>query len=212
MTTKSPRRRGPAKGTPRATRMTRAEREAQLLSIAEEMLIERGDKDTTVEEIAERAGITKPVIYDHFTSKDDLIARVMERAHDEFEATILEACAAMEDPGDAYEYVSTFVHTWFDYIESRHEIFNLLRQDRGLSVMMLAKIRHKQAALVVEALRNTRDFADTPENALVPKALCINGLLERFAIWRVEHPEITAEEAADTVLDTVWHGVQPPKA
>ena len=56
--------------------MSRAEREAQLIEVAERTFSERGFKGVSMDEIAERAQISKPVLYDHFGSKDGLLAAV----------------------------------------------------------------------------------------------------------------------------------------
>ena len=57
--------------------MSRAERERQLLEVAEQVLVEQGYAATTMDEIARRAGVTKPLLYDHFGSKDALLAGVL---------------------------------------------------------------------------------------------------------------------------------------
>src|SRR5215472_3802127 len=60
-------------------RMTGSQRRAQLLDVARGVLAERGFEATSVEEIAHRAGVSKPVVYEHFGGKDGLYAVVVER-------------------------------------------------------------------------------------------------------------------------------------
>src|SRR5205085_1640628 len=66
-------------GTPRRTRMSGAERREQLIGVARELFAERGYDATPVEDVAERAGVTKPVVYEHFGSKEALYATIADR-------------------------------------------------------------------------------------------------------------------------------------
>ncbi|MCT1866654.1 TetR/AcrR family transcriptional regulator [Dermabacter sp. p3-SID358] len=60
-------------------RLPRAERRAQLLDVATSRFGERGYHPTSMDDIAEAAGVTKPVLYQHFDSKEDLYIAVIER-------------------------------------------------------------------------------------------------------------------------------------
>src|SRR5580658_831273 len=59
--------------------MTGKERRAQLLDIGRRLFAERGLDGTSIEEIAERAGVSKPVVYEHFGGKEGLYAVVVDR-------------------------------------------------------------------------------------------------------------------------------------
>lgn len=59
-------------------RLPRAERRAQLIGVATDKFGERGFFPTSMDDIAEAAGITKPVLYQHFASKEDLYIAVIE--------------------------------------------------------------------------------------------------------------------------------------
>ncbi|HRA06299.1 MAG TPA: helix-turn-helix domain-containing protein, partial [Propionicimonas sp.] len=60
-------------------RMTRAERREQLIDVARALFAERGLEGTSVEEIAAHAGVSKPVVYEHFGGKEGLYAVVVDR-------------------------------------------------------------------------------------------------------------------------------------
>jgi AcrR family transcriptional regulator len=64
--------------TPRA-RMTGAERRHQLIDVARSLFAERGYEGTSIEEIAQRANVSKPVVYEHFGGKEGLYAVVVDR-------------------------------------------------------------------------------------------------------------------------------------
>jgi len=189
--------------------MTRAEREAQLIGIAEEVLVERGYGGTTVDEIADRAGITKPVIYDHFGSKDGLIGRVITRAHAELEAATVAGYQDLADPTDARALVKQTQLVWFTFIDHHRDSYAILREEGGQSRGKVEKIRVKQGDLVIEAFRQTRQFADTDARELSLMATMLVALSERYAIWRLDKPDITVEQAAEDVTRMFWSGFGP---
>lgn len=206
-----PRRRGPAKGTPRPMRMARADREAQLMDIAEAVLVERGYLATTVEEIADRAGITKPVIYDHFGSKDGLLQRVISRAHEDLEEVTVAAYTEMGPARDARLVVQVCLSSWFQFIDSHRGSFALLREEQSLSLGETQKSRADQTALLAAALKDTDDFAGASRRRLEGVAHALVGMSERYAIWRLDHPEISPQEAVEDLGDLIWNGLRAAK-
>ena len=74
---------------PARTRMPRAEREAQMLQVAERVFGARGFQAATMDEIAEQVGVTKPLIYDYFGSKEGLFAATIERARHQLLAAVI---------------------------------------------------------------------------------------------------------------------------
>ena len=69
----------PTAGNNHRKRMTGRERREQLLDIGRKLFAERGFEGTSVEEIAAQAGVSKPVVYEHFGGKEGLYAVVVDR-------------------------------------------------------------------------------------------------------------------------------------
>ena len=189
--------------------MARAEREAQLLQIAEEGLVERGYLATTVEEIAERAGITKPVIYDHFGSKDGLLQRVIARAHEQLEGVTRQAYEEMGNTRDGELVVRTTLSAWFEFVDYHRGGLSLLQEGSTMTADSLEKVRVASAALLFEALKNTDAFEDADPDALEALAHAIVGASERYAMWRLFHPHVSAQQAVDELTDFIWNGIRP---
>jgi len=80
----------PLSGYPHG-RVPRRVREEQLLELGEELFAERGYEGMTMDELAARAGVTKPVIYAIVRSKDELYRRCFERSADELRAAVSSA-------------------------------------------------------------------------------------------------------------------------
>lgn len=188
--------------------MSRADRKEQLLRIAESVIVERGYLATTVEEIAERAGITKPVIYDHFGSKDGLLQEVITQAHAELAETTAAAYASMGDSRDAHLVVRVFLTAWFDFIDSHRGSFALLREERSLSLGRLEKIRVDHASLLAVALKATDACEELSERRLEGIAHALVGMGERYAIWRLDRPEISAQDAVEELTALTWSGIR----
>ncbi len=74
--------------------MPRADRRTQLVDSAEAVFVEQGFAAASMDDVAKRAGVTKPVLYDHFGSKDGLLAAVISRLGDQLMQTTVAATGA----------------------------------------------------------------------------------------------------------------------
>src|SRR3954454_14538132 len=94
-----------ASTTPRAprarTRLARADRMEQTLSVARSLFAEQGYSAVTMDEVAAKVGVTKPLLYNYFGNKESLYIACMERAGDALTATISAAVAATKTPDEA---------------------------------------------------------------------------------------------------------------
>jgi AcrR family transcriptional regulator len=90
----------PAKKNPR---LPRAERRNQLLDVSRGVFAERGFEAATLEEIAERAGVSRPIVYGHFGDKQRLFEAVVNDEIARVQATVGEAIAAPGPPRDVLE-------------------------------------------------------------------------------------------------------------
>ena len=89
----------------------RQEREQLILQAAEELLVERGYHETSIDEIAARVGVSKGTIYLHFQSKDDLILALFERNQRLFKQAIGTQLMGMNDPRATLESLLTYLYT-----------------------------------------------------------------------------------------------------
>src|SRR3954451_1343896 len=103
--------------------MTRPERAAQLIEVAEATFAERGFKSGPMDEIAERAAISKPVLYDHFGSKDGLLAAVVIRIRTQMREAIAAALEGVEGP-DRAMWVG--LRAYFDFITGHLPAWSVL--------------------------------------------------------------------------------------
>src|ERR687892_2379373 len=105
----------------RRVRMTGQERRSQLLDIGRAVFAERGFEAASIEEVAQRAQITKPVVYGHFGGKEGLYAVVVDR---EVRA-LLDGVTQSLTAGRAHELVEQAALALLDYIENNSDGFRI---------------------------------------------------------------------------------------
>jgi AcrR family transcriptional regulator len=105
--------------------MTGAERREQLIGVARELFAEQGYEAASIEEIAERADVSKPVVYEHFGSKERIYALIADR---EVRALVDRITSALE-PGHPRRTIVNAVEAFLGYIEDDEAGFAILVRD-----------------------------------------------------------------------------------
>ncbi|KRB45458.1 MULTISPECIES: TetR/AcrR family transcriptional regulator [unclassified Terrabacter] len=190
-------------------RMPRAEREAQMLAVAEQVFSSRGIQAATMDEIAELVGVTKPLIYDYFGSKEGLLAATIERARGQLLTALIDSWVAQ--PGaPARDRVRGVVHAFFSFIDDHDQAFALLRTEGALigeASASVERIRQQTAKAFAEGLRTLPAFEALEARRVTVMAEILIGGCERLAVWRSTHPGTTADEATELVVTTIWDGL-----
>ena len=106
-------------------RMTGKQRREQLLDVGRKLFAERGFEGTSIEEIANHAGVSKPVVYEHFGSKEGLYAVVVHR---EVERLLAMATATLGGPNTREKFEAAAV-ALLRYIEDNSDGFRILVRD-----------------------------------------------------------------------------------
>ena len=107
------------------TRMTGKERREQLLDVGRSLFAEKGYEGTSVEEIAARAGVSKPVVYEHFGGKEGLYAVVVDREVSRMLGTVTEGLSG----GTARELLEQAAMALLSYVENDSDGFRILVRD-----------------------------------------------------------------------------------
>ncbi|HRW18851.1 MAG TPA: TetR/AcrR family transcriptional regulator [Dermatophilaceae bacterium] len=132
----------------RGTRLPRSARRAQLLQAAQAAFVEHGYHAAAMDDIADRAGVSKPVLYQHFPGKLELYMALLEQRATDLER---EVRAALESTSDNKARVFATVRAYFAFVEREGSAFRLLfesdlinddavssRIDRALQAVALA--------------------------------------------------------------------------
>jgi AcrR family transcriptional regulator len=185
--------------------MSRAERERQMLDVAEEVFAELGYRSVSMEEIADRCGVSKPMLYEYFGSKDGLLRAAIARSR----AGLYQATqAAMAEATTPHEVLWRGMLAYFVFTdEHRRSMAMVLQEPLVLSAAGadIEATRRQQSGLIAPILAA---FApDAPTQAIEAYTEIIIGACERLTLWRLQRPEVTAEEAARYVTDFCWQGL-----
>ena len=195
----------------RPARMPRAQREEQILAIAEAVFAERGYQATTMEEVAERVGVTKPLIYGYFGSKEGLLSACIDRARAQLrEATSRRVAGAWPRARSLEAYFECGIRAFFDFIDEHASAFALIQQEGAVAASAssgIEGIRTQQSAVVVETLERVPGLESVPRPLLEGYAEVVIGACERVAVWRLGRPEVSAGDATGLVMSGVWHGL-----
>jgi AcrR family transcriptional regulator len=187
--------------------MPRAERERQMIAVAEEIFAERGYQATSMDEVAERVGVSKPMIYEYFGSKEGLLVACIRAARAELLSVTL---ASVEGAGSAEEALRRGLTAFFEFIDSHRQSWKLIQAEAsvaGQSAMdEIEAVRQQQTA--VNATLFASFLPDVAHTDLEAYGEIVVGACERLASWYV-HRDMTAADAAELVMRLVWFGLRP---
>ncbi len=107
----------------RGARLPRSARRAQLLSAAQEVFVENGYHAAAMDEIADRAGVSKPVLYQHFPGKLELYLAILDLHNAELMAGVK---AAMDATGDNKARVAAAINAYFEFVDREDAPFRLV--------------------------------------------------------------------------------------
>lgn len=180
-----------------------------MLEVAERVFSQRGIQAATMDEIAEHVGVTKPLIYDYFGSKEGLLAATIERARRQLMGALIDSWGAEPD-AQVRDRVAGVVYAFFSFIDAHEAAFALLRTEGALigeASESVERIRLQTAKAFAEGLRTITPFAELPATRVTAMAEILIGGCERLAVWRSAHPGMSADEATDLVVTTIWDGL-----
>ncbi|MFC5997933.1 TetR family transcriptional regulator [Quadrisphaera sp. GCM10027208] len=186
--------------------MTGKQRREQLLDIGRRLFAEKGYEGTSVEEIAARAQVSKPVVYEHFGGKEGLYAVVVDR---EIE-TLLEGIAgALVSEGHPRELLERAALALLDYIESSTDGFRILVRDSpvaqstGTFASLISDVATQvEHILVAEYRRRGLDARTAPMYAQM-----LVGMVALTGQWWLDNRKPKKADVAAHLVNLAWNGL-----
>lgn len=176
-----------------------------MLRVAESVFARRGYQAASMDEIAELVGVSKPMLYAYFGSKDGLLLACVRRARAELSQV---TTAAIAEGGSPLEVMRRGLVAHFRFIDTRADAWAVLRSETALvgeAAAEVERVRGQQAELIASS---SAAFAPEVDPLLVQAyAQMLVGATERVSVWRESHPEVTPEAAAELIVSVVWNGV-----
>jgi AcrR family transcriptional regulator len=186
-------------------------REQQMLEVAERAFADRGFHGASVDAIAEAAGISKPMVYAYFGSKEGLYRACMARARERLFDTLRENVDAAAQPD---EQLWHGLLAFFTFVQEQRDSWAVLLGEvtagAGPFAAEGAEVRREIAGLVGDLLRRAaaEEGLDVGAAGIADQlARALIGAGESLAVWWGEHPEEPAERVALVLMNLAWNGL-----
>jgi AcrR family transcriptional regulator len=197
---------GGTQATGRPVRLPRSARRKQLLAAAQQVFVAQGYHAAAMDDIAERAGVSKPVLYQHFPGKLDLYLALLDT---HCEALVDRMRGAMAATTDNKERVLGATQAYFDFVDHESEAFRLvfesdLRNDPAVSERV-ARVEQLCIAAITDTI-----MADTGVSRARAELLAAGlvGAAETAAqFWLAGGRQVRKAEAVQLVATLGWRGI-----
>ena len=187
-------------------RLPRDERRAQLLAAALEVFTAAGYHSAAMDEIADRAGVSKPVLYQHFPSKLDLYLAVLDTHID---SLVFAIQRAIQSTPDNAKRVQATIAAYFDFIEAEGEAFRLLFES-DMNVEPAVRERLNRMTYDCAAAVSAVISLDTglPQEAAMLLGVGLIGSAQVTARhWLERDSKLSREQAQTLVTNIIWRGI-----
>lgn len=187
-------------------RMTGKERREQLLDIGRSLFAHKGFDATSVEEIAAKAGVSKPVVYEHFGGKEGLYAVVVDR---EMSALLDAITGALGSSGHPRDLLERAAFALLDYVENSTDGFRILVRDSPVaqSTGTFASLISDAASQVEHIMVNqfkARGF--DPKFAPIYAQMLV-GMVALTGQWWLDARKPKKSEVAAHLVNLAWNGL-----
>jgi AcrR family transcriptional regulator len=197
-------------------RMSAEARRATIEDAATGVFAERGYGGASIDEIARRSGVTPPVLYDHFASKQDLYRSLLERHFAELRQVWHEHFAGGDPPTLR---VARSFDAWFAYVEAHpfagRMLFRNTSSDPKIEAMhqeVAARSRAAIMAFFASDPGTERLVGPGGEAGLEMAWVVMRGVLQGLAIWWFDHPEVPREQVVAMAMNSLWVGWERTQA
>jgi AcrR family transcriptional regulator len=190
----------------RGGRLPRGERRDQLLAIASEVFVDRGYHAAGMDEIADRAGVSKPVLYQHFSSKLDLYLAVLQQHGDILMAGVRQA---LRTTTDNRQRLRAAVQAFFDFIEHDSQGYRLIFENDNVTEPQVAA----QVKSAIEASTDavfdliSQDSGLDPHRARMIAVGLVGISVDCARYWIGADRPISKEDAVEGTVHFAWGGL-----
>ena len=191
---------------PAGTRLPRPARRRQLLGAAQEVFVAQGYHAAAMDEIAERAGVSKPVLYQHFPGKLELYLALLDESVDELAGLVRDALSSTTD--NKQRVPATF-RAFFDFVGGTGEAFRLVfESDLSNEPEVRARLNRTTRAvadMISQFIREDAGLSDEEAHLL---GMALVGMAQVSARYWLSTDRAIPKEAAEQLLARLaWRGI-----
>ncbi len=190
----------------RGERLPRGERREQLLEAASDVFVDRGFHAAGMDEIADRAGVSKPVLYQHFSSKLDLFLAVLAQHVDVLVSGVRQA---LRTTTDNRQRLRAAVQAFFDFIEHDSQGYRLIFENDYISEPQVAA----QVKVATEACTDavfdliSRDSGLEAHRARMIAVGLVGISVDCARYWLDSDRPVTKDDAVEGTVAFAWGGL-----
>jgi AcrR family transcriptional regulator len=196
---------------PRGTRLPRRARRNQLLGAAQEVFVAQGYHAAAMDDIAERAGVSKPVLYQHFPGKLDLYLALLDQHCD---ALLQAVRTALASTTENKQRVAATMDAYFAYVENEGGAFRLVFESDLTNEPAVRervdRVTTDCAAMIAMVIHEDTGLPDAEARLLAVSLVGMAQVSARF--WLSEasgiKPLVTQGDAAALVAGLAWRGIR----
>jgi AcrR family transcriptional regulator len=191
---------------PAGTRLPRPARRRQLLGAAQEVFVAQGYHAAAMDEIAERAGVSKPVLYQHFPGKLELYLALLDESVDELVGLVREALSSTTDNR---ERVPATFRAFFDFVGGTGEAFRLVfESDLSNEPEVRARLNRTTRAVADMISQFIREDAGLSDDEAHLLGMALVGMAQVSARYWLSTDRAIPKEAAEQLLARLaWRGI-----
>ncbi len=192
-------------------RLTAEERRRAILTAAQDVFARRGYHGSSIDEIAQAAEISKALIYEHFPSKKDLHASLLDMHVQEL-FDRLAASAATPEPGDIR--MRAGLDAFLTWVEEQRGAFRMVFRDAAdPEVADVVRRIQGQVTAAVAALMASEPMVpavsdEARERGISMLAQQLTGGVQALALWWIDNPEVPRSVVLDSAMDFCWLGLE----
>lgn len=192
--------------SPASTRLPRPARRRQLLGAAQEVFVAQGYHAAAMDEIAERAGVSKPVLYQHFPGKLELYLALLDESVDELAGLVRDALSSTTD--NKQRVPATF-RAFFDFVGGTGEAFRLVfESDLSNEPEVRARLNRTTRAVADMISQFIREDAGLSDDEAHLLGMALVGMAQVSARYWLSTDRAIPKEAAEQLLARLaWRGI-----
>ncbi|HEY5148987.1 MAG TPA: TetR/AcrR family transcriptional regulator [Mycobacterium sp.] len=187
-------------------RLSRSARRLQLMSAAKSAFVTQGYHAAAMDDIADRAGVSKPVLYQHFPSKLELYLALLNESADEMVRLVRVALSATTDN---HERVDNAVAAYFTFVADNGQAYRLIFESDLREQLEVERIVERATDDCISAITDTIT-ADTGVDVERARLLASGmvGLSQVSArYWLQQSPHVSRPEAIELLSTLMWRGI-----
>lgn len=191
---------------PRGTRLPRRARRNQLLGAAQEVFVAQGYHAAAMDDIAERAGVSKPVLYQHFPGKLDLYLALLDQ---HCESLLQAVRTALASTTDNKLRVTATMDAYFAYVEAEGGAFRLVFESDLTNEPAVRERVDRVSLQCAEAISEViAEDTGLPSDQSMLLAVALGGVSQVVArYWLSSKSDIPRDRAVELVTSLAWRGL-----